>query len=162
MSENNRSQVDVDWITALDPSDVDFKMLDDVSLEKLATGSEPYFATLAISELRHRQNPAVAAIARTLLQSDATDQYLKASALGVIFDFDPSWAIEYMLAQVTNADEHILNAIMKIAIRDSEYFKSGKGYRLTRSVLERLKEIEHGKYPLTEVANLFSSIFDRL
>jgi hypothetical protein len=160
MSDGNCSRVDVDWITALDPSDVNFKKLDDISLEKLATGSEPYFATLAINELRRRQNPAVAAIARALLQSGTTDKYLKASALGVIFDFDPSWAIEYMLVQVTNADAYLLNAIMNIAIRDSEYFKSGSGYRLTRFVVDRLKEFEHEKYPPAEVTDLFSSTFD--
>ena len=159
MKQENGREIDIDWLTALDPSDVDFTTLPEHLVQQLALGSEPNFATLAIVELRRRGSPLAAETAIHLLSSVEADLYLKSAALSVLFDTDRANALLYMLAHVDNADPYLLNTIMEIMIRKDEFFRADEGSRLVPLVKARLKTISDDEYHREDIRALFAEMY---
>jgi hypothetical protein len=159
MTRDNGREIDIDWLTALDTSDVDFTTLPEHIVQQLALGTEPNFATLAIVELQRRDSPLAAETAIHLLYSEQADLYLKSAALSVLFDLDRATALLYMLAHVNNADPYFLNAIMEIMISNNEFFRAEEGLRLVPLVKARLKTISDDEYPREDLRELFAEMY---
>jgi hypothetical protein len=159
MRGKDDQEFDIDWLTALEPSDVDFTSLPEHVVEQLALGTEPNFATLAIVELRRRDSPLAADTAIRLLSSVEADRYLKSAALSVLFDADDATAVRYMLVHAGNADPCLVNAMMEIMIRGEGCFRAENGSRLVPLVMARLKTISDEEYPRKDVRELFEEIY---
>jgi hypothetical protein len=159
MTQDKGREIDIDWLTALDTSDVDFTTLPERVVQQLALGTEPNFATLAIVELQRRDSPLAAETAIHLLYSERADLYLKSAALSVLFDLDRATALLYMLAHVDNADPYLLNAIMEIMISNNEFFRAEEGLRLVPLVKARLKTISDDQNPREDLRELFAEMY---
>jgi hypothetical protein len=159
MTEEIGQDIDIDWLTALDISDVDFTSLPEHVVQQLALGTEPNFATLAIVELRRRDSQLAAKTATRLLSSAEVDRYLKSSALSVLFDTDRATALRYMLAHADNADPCLVNAMMEIMIRDADSFRAEDGFRLVQLIMDRLKTISDDEYPSEDIRELFAEMY---
>jgi hypothetical protein len=161
MSHNNYQDIDIEWLSALDPADVDFLRLPEKALEQLAFGTEPNFATLALVELRERNKLLAAETARRLLSAEAADRYLKATALSVLFDSDRAAALSYMFANAHHADALLVNTIMQIMIREPEAFQAGGGERLVPLMKSRLNANLDEEYFGRDARELFEEIYGR-
>lgn len=161
MQEKDSQEMDIGWLTALDPSDVDFTQLPDHVVQELALGTEPNFATIAIVELRRRNSPLAAETASRLLSSEEADRYLKSAALSVFFDVDHAAAVQYMISHASIADPCLVNAMMEIMIREDNYFRMGDGEQLVLLVTARLKDITDDQYPRADVRDLFAELYER-
>ena len=110
---------DVFNLTLLDPQDVDFGDLPQTVLEKLALGTEPYFANYALGELDKR-NPDLARVVSTkVLSSVGADPYLKAAALEVLYHRDLEAASSFMRVQVLNCDPYLLKTMMDLLLGET-------------------------------------------
>lgn len=108
-----------DWkgLLMLNADDIEYQTLADDVLENLALSSEPYIATLSLTELVRRQSPRARPVIDKLLGgSSQADRYLRASALEGMFELEPDAAMRYIAANAAGSEPYVLNSMVELIL----------------------------------------------
>ncbi len=86
---------------------IDFKKLSELELERLALGVDFYVATFALVELGERDAKLTSKCAIKIVSDSFADDYLKASALSVLYRVNKPKAKEYIKGHINNASPYL-------------------------------------------------------
>ncbi|HEX6289739.1 MAG TPA: hypothetical protein VFZ66_11140 [Herpetosiphonaceae bacterium] len=128
-------------LSIMNDEDIDYSVVPEPILEKLALGNELYIANSALVELWMRETLSAAPIAAEILVTGHSDRYLQATALRVLFERDRSTALRYMQEQAPTCDLYTLYKMMQLLTEEDGLSSSNKA-SLIPSILERLKILE--------------------
>lgn len=130
-----------DWeqLLILNADDIDYKVLSDDVLEKLALSEEPFIATLALGELGSRRSARAGTVARQILEGTEADRFLRATALRVWSQVDPAAALGYIAKHAGDADPYVVDSMMSVIERNRSEVQMELGQSAVKALVARLR-----------------------
>ena len=129
-------------LSLMNDEDIDYSLLPEDVLKKLALGNEFYIATSALMELWVRESSATAPLAWEILSNSHGDRYLQATALRVLFRTNKEKALDYMIRQAQECDIFVLNEMMQLIVENPSDFTWAYDSSVVRIIFEQLKKLE--------------------
>lgn len=106
--------MNLESLTLLNDSDIDYTSLTLEQLESLALGEELFIATSALSELYCREQILAEKIAWQILENCYGDVYLQASALEIAFECNQNKTIFFIKQNFANFDDYLQNTVQEL------------------------------------------------
>lgn len=130
-----------DWerLLILNADDIDYKVLSDDVLEKLALSEEPFIATLALGELGTRRSTRAGTVARQILEGTEADRFLRATAMRTWSQVDPGAALDYIAKNAGEAEPYVLDSMMTVIERNRSELQRAAGRAAVTAVVARLQ-----------------------
>jgi hypothetical protein len=131
----------IDQLRLLSDHDIEYWRLSDDLLAQLATGYDQFVATSALYELSKRRSDRAAQVAREILRQQIADHFLRGSALGVLFKFEPAEAIDAIRRMIGSADDVLVRSVIELIQEERPAFTSEPGLSAARAVAARAREL---------------------
>jgi hypothetical protein len=149
---------ELDFLLLMNDCDIDYSSLSESMLKQLARKISPYIALSALTELLIRESSEAVPTAYKILSGSLADQYLRGTALKILFRMDHDNALSYMIELAPNCEPYVLNTMLDLLLYESDFKYELAAMRLitqrVNSLLDEDKE-EFGPYVLSGFEQLF-------
>jgi hypothetical protein len=106
--------MNLESLSLLNDSDIDYTSLTLKQLESLALGEELFIATSALSELYCRDQILAENIAWQILDNFSGDVYLQAEALEIAFNCNQNKTINFIEKYFNQFDDYLKNTVQEL------------------------------------------------
>jgi len=149
---------ELDFLLLMNDCDIEYSSLSESMLSQLALEIEPYIALSALTELLIRESSEAVPTAVKILSGSLADQYLRGTALKILFRMDRDNALSYMIELAPNCEPYVLNTMLDLLLYESDF-----KYELAtmRQIAQRVNLLgdedkeEFGPYVLSGFQQLF-------
>lgn len=128
------------YLIMLTDDEIDYENLSDHVLKGLALDVEPYIAQSALTELLLRESSQAVPTAVKILSSSLADQYLRGTALKILFRMERDKALDYMIEYTPNVEPYVLNRMMTLLLYESDFRYELAASRLIASQLQKIED----------------------
>lgn len=106
----------------LGDENIEYDQLSEAILHALAIAEDPAVASSALQELKRRGTPLFSQAVSHVLNSPATDSYLKAYALELSFSRNPANALRYIEQHMDTFDRVVWATVVELMVMEAQFF----------------------------------------
>lgn len=149
---------ELDFLLMMNDCDIDYSTLSESMLKQLALEIEPYIAQSALTELLIRESSEAVPTAHKVLSGSLADQYLRGTALEILFRMDRHNALSYIIELAPSCEPYVLNTMLDLLLHESDFKYELAAMRQIAQrvpVLHDEEKEEIGPYVLSGFQQLF-------
>lgn len=148
--------MNLDDLSLLSDNQIDYGTLPDSLLRDLTLGDDLFIATSALVTLSQRRSKLAQTLASDILEKGLGDRYIQAAAIDVLFDMNPTSALDFITKQIQTCDAYLFNVILELMVQNYDYFNRSNRFQIIEIASKRLNELDlEDKWPTLEVREKF-------